>query len=226
VIEHVDRAIERFFRTKVPLPESTAAISFETPDREWGSARTRPTVNVFLWEVVRSSKARRSGMEERVDANGARQRRPVTPIVDLHYLVTAWATEPRDEHQLLGTLLVCILAHSRLPDDVLSDSLEGMRLSIGLAPEELRAPPELWTSLQGGTRAALHLDVSLPIEVFRWQETAQPAEAIHGTVLHKDPSVAAASEEDDGEERSYVRRRANGALLLEGHRGPRPTPES
>lgn len=220
MIEHVDRAVERFFQTRASLQEASVAISFETPDRDFEAGRTRPTVSVFLWEIGRSPKTLRSGMEQRVDESGARQRRPVTPIVDLCYVVTAWANEPRDEHQLLGSLLQSVLAHSRLPDDVLPEALAGMRCGLSLAPAGTRAPGELWTAFGSGPRPAIYLEVSLPLEVFAWREVAAPAETIE---LGVGPRPAAATPEPDPDAPSFTRRRANGALLMEGHaerRGP------
>lgn len=218
MIEQVDRAVERFFRTRASLEEAAVAISFDTPDKDWSSARTRPTVSIFLWEINRSPKALRTGMEQRVDGQGARQRRPPTPIVDLHYVVSAWASEPRDEHQLLGALLEAVLAHPRLPDDVLPGSLAGSRLGLELAPAGTRPPSEVWGAFGGGSRAALNLAVSLPLEVFAWRDTAPEADSIHVGVGAKPAPAAPVRSEP-----VTTRRRQNGALVAEGRREARPT---
>ena len=213
MIEHVDRAIERFLREKVPLEEAAVAISFDTPDREWSTARTRPTVNAYLWEISRSAKGLRTGMELRVDDRGARQRRPMTPIVDLHYVVSAWASERRDEHQLLGSLLECVLAHPRLPDDVLAEPLAGTRCGLDLAAAGTRPPSEVWNAFGGGPRPALQVTVSLPLEVFRWQAVAPEAEVVQAGVVPRHAPAAVASEETP----VLTRRRQNGAVVMEGH---------
>lgn len=220
MIEYVDRAVESFFRQKVPLPEASVAISFETPDRAWGAGRTRPTVSAFLWQIVRSMTAMRGGIEQRSES-GSVQRRPVTPIVEVHYLLTAWASEPRDEHQILGGLLTSILAYGRLPEDVLPEPLSGKRCGLGLAPPEVRPPAELWTALGGAPRAAILLEVSLPLDVFGWKATAPPAESIGASLrpiprperppLTPVPPV-------------LTRRRVNGSLLMEGRAEAQPPP--
>jgi hypothetical protein len=216
VIEQVDAAIERFFRDKAGLGEAGVAISFATPDREWSAARTRPTVNVLLWQLERSVKALRAGLEERVDDHGARQRRPPTPIVDLHYLVSAWASEIRDEHQLLGALLQCVLAHRRLPEDVLSEPLAGLRLGLELAPSGTRPPGDVWGAFGGGSRAALQIVVSLPIEAFSWQASAPQAESVHVAVAANEAVAQPISAEP-----VITRRRHNGALVAEARREAR-----
>lgn len=222
MIEHVDRAVERFFRTRAPLEESAVAVSFATPDREWSAARSRPTVDVFLWDVSRSPKALRAGMEQRVDDAGARQRRPTTPVVDLHYVVSAWASEPRDEHQLLGSLLECVLAHPRLPEDVLDGPLAGVRCGLDLAPPGTRAPGELWGAFAGGPRPVLHVAVNLPFEVFRWLETAPPADTVEVGVTPR--RLVPAGPDDDAP--VLVRRRRDGAVVMEGKPGRDDAPRS
>lgn len=220
MIEQVDRAIENFFRREVPLPEASVAISFETPDRAWGAGRTRPTISAFLWQIVRNPRSMRGGMEER-RGDGSVQRRPVTPIVDVHYLLTAWTSEPRDEHQLLGSLLTTILSFGRLPEEALPESLAGSRCGIGLAPPDVRPPAELWTALGGAPRAAILLEVSLPIEVFSWKEAGPPAESI-GASVHPVPRPAPPPVSP--EPPVLTRRRANGSLLMEGRAERQPSP--
>lgn len=221
MIEYVDRAVERLFRDKVPLEEASVAISFETPDREWSAARTRPTVSVFLWDLSRSSKALRAGLDERVDDQGARQRRQPQAIVDLQYAVTAWASEPRDEHQLLGSLVACVVSHPRLPEEVLPEPLRGARCGLDLAPPGARPPGELWAAFGGVPRAALQLTVSLPLHAFAWRATAPAAEVVELAVDPRTDRDGDRAPEASAEVPTLTRRRKNGALVMEGRREPR-----
>jgi hypothetical protein len=218
VIQLVDRAVERFLRQSVPLDEGAVDVSFDAPDRTWGASLTRPAVNVFLWEVARNPAYLRSGMQQRVAPEGAIERRPATPVVDLHYLITAWATELADEHQLLGAVLNTILAHNRLPDEVLLDSLQGVRVGVALAPYEKRVPGEFWSALDGRLKPGLQLELNLPVEVFEWQATAQPAEAVNLSVsrLSDRPAPAADPATAEPVPPALRRRRAGGALVMEG----------
>lgn len=215
MIEHVDRALERFLREKTPLPESSVAVSFEVPDKAWGASRTRPTVNVFLFEMFRSPQLMRTGMERRVDESGKRQRRPDTPVVDLHYLLTAWASEPRDEHELLGSVLSCVLAHNRLPEECLSEPLADKRCRLQLAPFDMRPPGELWSAL-GGPRAAVQVLASIPFEVFAWRDEAPPAESVAAMVA----ALPSPDEVADESEAVITRRRIAGGVVMEGRRDP------
>lgn len=218
MIEQVDRAVERFIRTRTPLPEETAALSFDTPDAEWSAARTRPTLSVFLWRINRSPVAPRAGIEQRLDEDGSRQRRPKTPVVDLHYIITAWAMEPFDEHQLLGSLLACVLAYPNLPEDVLPAPLASKRLGLSLSPHDFVVPGEIWQALGGAPRPAVLVQVALPFEVFAWHDVAREAERVEMPVR----PMSRVTEPTKREERpvGVVRKRANGAMVLEGHQEP------
>lgn len=224
MIQLVDRAVERFLRETVPLPENNVDISFDAPDRTWGAALTRPTVNVFLWEVARNPANLRAGMQQRVASAGQIERRPATPMVDLHYLITSWATELADEHQLLGAMLTCILGHNTLPETSLSDALVGVRLGVGLAPSDKRVPGEFWSALDGRLKPGLQLEITLPVEAFAWQATATPADQVTVRVnrLNEDAPTAATLE---GSEPPVLRRhRSGGALVMEGRPEPPAEP--
>ncbi|MCU4186056.1 DUF4255 domain-containing protein [Acidiferrimicrobium sp. IK] len=210
--------MERFLRIGVPLPEGTVDVSFEAPDRTWGASLTTPTINVFLWEVSRNPGRMRTGLEHRINDEGSIERRRTQPVVDLRYLVTAWATELADEHQLLGSLLTCILAHDRLPADSLPDHLAGSRCALTLATRDQRVPNEFWSSLDGRMKPGLQVEVSVPIEVFAWTATAIPAEEIGVNASRLAPAPARSG--GDVPQPPVMRRRRSGsALVMEGRPG-------
>ena len=237
MIQVVDRALEDFLRVGVPLSSHAVDVSFQAPDKTWGAALTRPTVNVFLWDVARNAGYMKTGMEQRRNDVGDIQRRPATPVVDLGYLITAWATERRDEHELLGSVLECVLAHAVLPEDCLPDRLAGARCGLSLAPSDRRVPGDFWSALEGRLRPGLQLQVALPVEVFEWQATATPADQLDLTTQPR-PRVAPAgggaktgAGAGQGEGTSDVeltRRRKNGALVMEGRapQGPKTSSTS
>ena len=212
MIHLVDRAVEQFLRQTVPLPENAVDVSFDAPDRTWGAAITRPTVNIFLWEITRNPSFAHTGLQQRRTADGRVQRRPSAPVVDLHYLVTAWASEQRDEHQLLGAILACVLAHGALPASSLPEPLaETGWISMSLASHEKRAPGEFWSALDGRLKPGLELELSLPVDVFTWTPAAPLAQSVTintGSLSGETPPGA--------DEATLVRRRVNGAMVMEG----------
>jgi hypothetical protein len=123
-----------------------------------------------------------------------------------------------DEHQLLGSVLRAILAHNRLPVEVLPDGLSGLRVGISLAPYEKRVPGEFWSALDGRLKPGLQLELNLPFEVFAWQPTATPADSVNLSV--GDLGVAPAPAGDEPAPPVLRRRRSGGALVMEGRPDP------
>ena len=73
MLDLIDATLEAFFRATVPLSAQDVDVSFEPPDREWSAKLTRPTVNVFLWDIRRSTDRGQAGRR------GDRARRPARP---------------------------------------------------------------------------------------------------------------------------------------------------
>jgi hypothetical protein len=61
----------------------------------------QPTCTIFLYRVAVNSVMRNG---PRLVLGGGATSRPLLPI-DLCYLITPWAKDPRDEHLMLGTIL-------------------------------------------------------------------------------------------------------------------------
>lgn len=218
MIQLVDRAVEQFFRKAVPLPENSVDVSFDAPDKTWGASITRPTVNIFLWAVTRNPAFAQAGLIQRVGAEGRVERRPTSPVVDLHYLVTAWATEQRDEHQLLGSILTSVLGNSVLPVDSLPEQLAGTSwITMSLSTREKGSPGEFWSALDGRLKPGLQLELSLPLDVFTWEQAGAPVESV---VVAMEQMPTSPSPGPDPLPPLH-RRRANGALVMEG-RVPQP----
>jgi Pvc16 N-terminal domain len=62
---------------------------------------SRPTCTIFLYRVAVNSVMRNG---PRVVFGGGATSRPLLPV-DLSYLITPWAKDPRDEHLILGTIM-------------------------------------------------------------------------------------------------------------------------
>jgi hypothetical protein len=227
LIQFVDEALEALLRLAVPLPEPVADISFAAPDKTWGASVTRPTVNVFLWHIRRNQVLSSTGLGQRYSDGEHALRRPTDPVVDLRYLVTAWASDERDEHQLLGSVLRCVLANASLPTGVLSGPLaEAPFVKLALAGDEARATGEFWTSLDGRLKPGLQVVVTLPVAVFEWLPAGPPASAVSlaAKPFRSSPTpgseggkVATGNVLGAGQE-PLRRRRSGGVLTMEGRR--------
>ena len=116
-MEAVDRALAALLRRDV-LGEAVE-VSLEAPNRPWSQGVTKPTINLFLFDV-RENLARREVMVEPVrDASGAVvARRPPPARYDLFYILSCWGTPVELEHQILSAVIASLGSYDKLPEDL------------------------------------------------------------------------------------------------------------
>lgn len=229
VINFIDRALERYLRDEVPLRESTIGLAFDPPDKDWGSGLSRPTVNVFLWDVARAERAGVSGLDERRGDDGVERRRS-SPRVEFRYLITAWATEVADEHRLLGDVLRTILSKRELPSDSLPDGLVEGPCRVFVETEDQRQRGDFWSALGGRYKPAIRVMVSALIPVDEWTPAAKAPTSIDlgvepGLPKTEMAAVPAARWAPSSEAAPGRRLRRNGVVTSEG-RGGSAAPDS
>jgi hypothetical protein len=165
-IRIVDEGLERLVRVEVPLPEDVGEVSFEVPNANWSAALARPTVNLFLYDVARSDQPNRAPLR-RVDDDGTRQRRAPQPMVQLSYLVSAWAGSARDEHQLLGEVISRLAARDILPVEYLPQPLSSS-VHLSLVDEDRYRARDIWSGAGGTLKASFSLHASVAADTFGW----------------------------------------------------------
>ena len=111
MLELIDEGLEAFFRGSVPLSPVDVDVAFEAPDKDWTAKLTRPTVNLFLWDIRRSVNSR-SGMRT-VEVDGTMVHQPAHPVVELRYLITAWTSDHSDERGLLAGVMRALLTYGQ-----------------------------------------------------------------------------------------------------------------
>ncbi len=68
-----------------------------------------------------------------LDIRGQSRHHWRTPVrIDVHYLITAWASTPDDEHNLLARALMALLRHPYMPTDLLPDSLSRQTTPVAM----------------------------------------------------------------------------------------------
>jgi hypothetical protein len=175
-IRTVDDGLERLLRASLPLPPDVGDVSFDTPTGNWSAQLSRITVNLFLYQVSRSTDPSRTPVR-RVDADGVAARRLPQPMVQLGYLVSAWAGSPRDEHQLLGDTLSRLASLTALPDEYLPDNLSSsVQLNISADPDN-RAR-EVFSAAGAQLKAAFTLVVTVAADTFDWSAPAPPVQQV------------------------------------------------
>lgn len=186
----LDEGLEAFLRTEVPLARNSIDVSFAAPDKNWGAGVTRPTINLFLWDVRRNLSEREAGMT--VTGQGARRaRRPPLPRVDCRYLVTAWTSETPDEHALLGAVLATLLRHDEIAAEHLPAAYAEVRPLpvLSVAAADTGDQSDFWSAVGGQLKPGLDLRITATVDADAAVLTGPP-------VLQYDISVRSAGSED------------------------------
>jgi len=155
------------------------AVAFEAPDRAWGATVTRPTLNLFLYDLRENTQRRRSQWD-RGEADGRRTETRPPLWLDASYTLTAWSRAVEDEHRLLSQAIAALHGYPELPTDVLPSALARALEQVGplrtrVGDPELDASADFWTAVGGPYKVSLHYIVTVPFP--------------SGVVLHRGPPV-------------------------------------
>jgi Pvc16 N-terminal domain len=180
----LDETLEAFLRSVVPLPARDVDIAFEAPDGEWSAAlSSKPTVDLYLWDVRPNLTDREWGDVIVEESDGRRFRRDPLPRVDCRYLVTAWTSEVRDEHSLLGDVLAALLLHPTIE----AEHLQGVFADVRPVPTlKLRSGDgsensDFWSALGGQLKPGLDLVVTATIDAALRTKAGPPVEVVEAT---------------------------------------------
>jgi len=171
-IRVVDQALERLLRVGVPFPVQAGDVSFAVPSAAWASRLSRPTVNLFLYEVVSTGRTGQAAVR-RVDSRGQLQRRQPSPVLELNYLISAWAPNPLDEHHLLAEVINQVAVHSALPVETMPGEAAAPVQMIfdGDDKNQIR---DIWRAAGGQLKASCQLSLVTAADAFPWTDAAPP----------------------------------------------------
>jgi hypothetical protein len=155
----VDRALAALMRRDIL--GAAVEVSFEPPNRPWIAAVTKPTVNLFLFDV-RENVSRREVMVEPVrDETGAViGRRPPPTRYDLFYVLSVWGCPVDVEHQILSAAVASLGAYDVLPPDLLGDAATPYGCFLTMAPGMKRG---MLPTFGGEMKIQLDLYVTAPL---------------------------------------------------------------
>jgi hypothetical protein len=176
MFDDLDETIRQLLIAEMPVKNGEIELSFDQPKRQWSGRLSKPTLNLFLYDV-RENHVLRQHQWERIPGNGdglAHLKR--TPLrVDCTYMLTAWATIPEDEHRLLTRCLLALFRFPILPENRLVGSLRNPPFEIQTrlaSHDKLTNPAEVWSSLDNEIRPSISYVVTLALDP--WAETTSP----------------------------------------------------
>lgn len=167
MIASLHTAIARLLHERAGLDPDEVAVSFHQPTRQWADSRPLPTLNCFLYAVEEFAELRSSAMQATAAGGRVTQRMPPRRY-NLRYQVTAWSSEPADEHLLIWRALAALTRHNPLPDDLLAAELRAPGLPFPTRVGAYEGGPsatDLWSALVLPPRPALLYTVVAPLDL-------------------------------------------------------------
>ncbi|MBI1298413.1 DUF4255 domain-containing protein [bacterium] len=167
MFDDFDEALRKLLVQEIPIRSNEIEITFEQPKREWSARLNRPTLNIFLFDIRENVSLRNRTQRHNVDPSRreVQIQRPETRV-DLHYMITAWASEVDDEHRLLTRTMLALLRHGQLPPELMIGTLidhdRAIHLSVAQYDHPLN-PTEVWGVLDNEMRPALSLRATVTL---------------------------------------------------------------
>src|SRR3954453_7215773 len=142
-------------------------IAFDAPARDWSGQLSKPTVNLFLYDL-REAEALRTSEWTRMKRDNGRVTETRPPmVIECSYAVTAWTQAVEDEHRLLSQVLAILFAYPQLPEERLNG-----RLVNGSQPWPIKGrigqgkgeKSDFWSAVGGQYKVSLDYGVRLSVE--------------------------------------------------------------
>jgi hypothetical protein len=176
MIADLDETLRQLLIAEIPVKNGEVEISFDQPKREWSGRLSRPSINLFLYDVRENNVLRQHQWERLPDNGDGRAHLKRSPFrVDCFYMLTTWAAEPDDEHRLLTRALLALFRFPILTNDRLVGSLKNPPFEIQArlaAHDRLTNPAEVWSSLDNELRPSVSYIVTLALDP--WKEITGP----------------------------------------------------
>jgi hypothetical protein len=169
MISDLDETLKQLLIKKVPLEPAEVYISFEAPDREWAASISKPTVNLYLYDIRENHQLRAFdwSVERNQNRTATKKRTPLR--IDLSYLVTVWTNDVEDEHRLLWHVLATLLRHQTIPAELLQGALAAQELPIPTATAQpdgaLKKTSDFWNALDNRLKPSIDYVVTVPLDL-------------------------------------------------------------
>jgi hypothetical protein len=168
MISDLDESIKKLVITKGELDPSQIEIAFEAPDREWSASISKPTVNIYLYDIRENHELRGTEWVINHNNDGTATRKKSPSRIDISYLITVWANDVSDEHRLLWHVMSTLFRYPEIPEDVLSgDLLEHIypiKTSTAQPDGLFNNPSDFWAALDNKIKASVNYVVTLPLD--------------------------------------------------------------
>src|SRR2546430_6417976 len=102
MFQDVDETLRALLMADVPIKKAEVDIAFERPTRDWSSRLSKPTLNLFLFDVRERADLKDDvPIITRDSGGGGGGKAPPRPP-GVFFFVRGWTTQPRDENPTLS----------------------------------------------------------------------------------------------------------------------------
>lgn len=171
MIYELNEALRKLLLSEMPVRKGDVDIQFEIPKKEWSSRLSKPTLNIYMYDILENIELRGSEQWTQTD-NGdgtvTLHRNPVR--MNYYYLITSWAKEIQDEQQLLAAALTTLLRQAYIPEEMLPENLKNqpvpVRLEVGQS-KSLQKLSDFWGMIDNDPHPGIRLTVTLTIDPYK-----------------------------------------------------------
>ena len=174
MIPDVDEVLRKLLIQEIEIKGNDVDILFDQPKREWSARLSKPTINLFLFDLSENLQLRTAELYKTIpheDGTSEIRRNPVR--MDLRYLMTTWVKEPEDEHLLLASALMALLRYPFIPQSLLPEIFNNQPSPIPLTVAtftERKGPidkfTELWGVLDNELRPGVLVTVTVALDPY------------------------------------------------------------
>lgn len=176
MLADLDETLRLLLIEELPVKNGEIDVHFDQPNREWSARLSKPTINLFLYDVRENNTLRDHRWQQVRAENGTVTQKRTPMRIDCYYMLTTWGNDPSDEHRLLTRAMVALFRFPTLPEERLFGTLRKppYEIQAQLARhDKLTNPAEVWSSLDNEMRPSVSYIVTLALDP--WHEFTGPA---------------------------------------------------
>ncbi len=171
MIDELDEALRRLLMQEMEIRNGEIDIQFRQPTREWSTRLSRPTLNLFLYDMRENVKLRQhTPPYTELGRGGGLVTQQLMPLqLNVYYFITAWANDPEDEHRMLSRALLSLYRNPILADEYRIGDLRDQpgRIEILVAqPDMLQDASFFWSALNNDYRPGIVCRVTLALDPY------------------------------------------------------------
>jgi len=168
MISGLDETIKQLLIQKGEIDPSEIDITFEAPDREWSASISKPTINIYLYDIRENHKLRSTEWAITKDGNGNATKTKNPNRIDISYMITVWTSDVMDEHRLLWHVLFTLFRYHRFPEELLPEELRRTDYPVKASaaqPDGLfNNPADFWSALDNEIKPSIYYVITVPMD--------------------------------------------------------------